>query len=379
MLDASGVQCLELSGLQPLWAALMLPAAASGASRRRYRWRLPLPRRDVLVAGLGGGSALAVAGLAWRRLSNAAPEVSLSIVPIRTAPTAQSAPTGRGVPPKPRLTSVSYDYVHDGSNFHIRANVPYLEVYRRGGPVEGVEGQGGLFDQTLPELRVTVNNASPRNVVIVSVVANVLSSEVHREAIIVVESQTEGRLFLSNQGWADVENALLRFDVRYPWQKDESFPDVLPHKVEMGTLKDRVAVPLRNFVPVQFGQARQWQIVGEIEHGRAGARTVVRFKTIVLPTIWPGAPMGAGKPYELSYPAGKTGPVTAYLDPPEEVRPGQADTFRIRLKTDVTSKSRIRLDLKTIDEKVIQGPEITIDAFVPREDGLWKQGTIKRN
>lgn len=266
---------------------------------------------------------------------------------------------------------------HDGI-LYVRPRVPYLDLVRRGGPVDGVEIKGTPFDLVLPELRFAVSNASPRNLVIVAVSADVLASEIRREAILVVESQTQGFLILSNQGWGEVQDPVIRIAVLEQQRTGET-PDVLPVTIRLSSFERNARIRMREHVPPSLANSSAVRVVGEIEHGPAGDRRTLRFSTIVRLAVYPGAPMGTGKPYDLSFPAGKVGKVTADLDPPEEIRPGQADTFRLRLRTDRSSTSRLRLDLLTIEQKVIEGPVIVLEAFVPRESGSWQLEKIGRN
>ena len=380
VLDSAGATTLQIEGLQPLWSALELPAEAAGSQRAKADERLDLlatvrqhvNRRRLMVAGAAGLATTAMAGVALWRLRPVPPEISVSVVPSRTDEQVSARAGAQDI------MSVSYDYVRSDGVLHVRPRVPYLDLLRRGGPVEGIEIKGIPFGQTLPEVRFTVSNASPRNLVIVAVSADVIASEIRREAILVVESQTQGFLIVSNQGWGEVQDPVIRIAVLEQQRTGET-PDILPVTIRMGSFERNARIRMREHVPPSLANASAVRVVGEIEHGPVGNRRTLRFSTVVRLAVYPGAPMGAGKPYNLSFPAGKVGKVIADLDPPEEIRPGQADTFRLRLRTDRSSTSRLRLDLLTIDRKVIEGPVIELEAFVPREFGPWQLDKIGRN
>ena len=57
------------------------------------------------------------------------------------------------------------------------------------------------------------------------------------------------------------------------------------------------------------------------------------------------------------------------VDIAQEIRPGEADHFLIRLGTDKRSRKRIKFSFLTVDGEVLPGGVLTIDLFVPRTAG----------
>lgn len=410
VLTEMGARCLELQTVHPLFAALDLPPvdarADSGGQRMDAQSQHTLTNQlsspqDPFAAWVGTdaaaffapvtrrwaktdngsrlallGGVLLVAGLGGLLLDGGKrpDQASISLAPVAARKVASehaSAP-GQGKQADNADLALTYEYAREGGVFHVRYRLGYLELVRKGGPVTGFKVDGPAFVMSLPTLQATVNNTTAKNLVLTAVVLDIQSSVVTKEVIPVVESGTQGALVISNQGWADVENAVVRFAITDPAQ-GAAATDVFPSVAELGTFGHARSLPLRKYVPDALRGAGSALVSGQLEYGPAAARRTLRFVTTVQLGVYPGKAMTAPDTYEAFYEAGKPGRTVVELQPPQLIEAGKADAFQIRLKTDKTSTTRLRVGFITNEGREIPADQFIIDAFVPRDSGNWRQ------
>jgi hypothetical protein len=75
--------------------------------------------------------------------------------------------------------------------------------------------------------------------------------------------------------------------------------------------------------------------------------------------------MTASRCYDTRFVAG-VAPVTLLVGLAQQIKPGDADNFLIRLATDKTSINRARIEFLTAGGEKLPGGEFQIEIFVPR-------------
>jgi hypothetical protein len=301
-------------------------------------------------------------------LSLANPEVTAKLTGVR------SAPSGPLPPPQ----QITYDSKQESGSTHVTYRLPYLDLVRQGGPVSGLTYDRVPFEGELPELLVTVLNNTKHNVVLTAAVLNIQSSRIVSEAIPVFDDLSQDCLRISNQGWADIVNPVVRFTISRDTGEVALFAPER-HSLPLQTIADSKCIPMRDYVQGSLRHDRDVKVSGVLEYGVSGDRHSLAFATRVKLQLRAGESVPPDALYDVFFKAGEAGRVATNLQPAQQVKADEAAAFVLRLRTDRTSETNMTIDFQTIDSEVIQGRAFTLDLFVPRlETQHWKVGGVRK-
>jgi hypothetical protein len=298
---------------------VLIALGAEGTNARR-------PRLWIATAVGGAGIAAMVAGVLFvRLLVDSNERASITAIPSHPAlgsPGAEPAPPARTVSvAAPRdeghgggLYKVQYRYQRVDGGFLIDYRVPYLDLVRRGGPVEGIAGQRSPFVLEWPRVLVTVANNEGGQIVITSVVLDIVSSELRNEAIPVIDDGALTSLIIVNQGWGAMIDPKLTFSFLDP---AAPAPGAAPagQEIALSTFTGSQIVQLGKFVPPHLAQLPSVVVRGAIAHGSAGARQTVAFSTSMSLASGFGSPVPPPREeYGIFFKSGAIGRVVADLE-----------------------------------------------------------------
>jgi hypothetical protein len=173
---------------------------------------------------------------------------------------------------------------------------------------------------------------------------------------------------LVNHGWADVEDAKLTFTVT---DSSRSPPFVsAPRELSLGTFGASKIVPIIKYVPPELADTDLADVVGAIEYGPAGRRHTVKLTTTVRLRTTYGKPLPPSEAYDLFFTAGETGRIVADLPTAHQIKPGEAEAVDLRISTDKSSTTSMKMSFLTAEGEEIPANGLTLDLFVPRFAGM---------
>jgi hypothetical protein len=276
------------------------------------------------------------------------------------------------------LQRIRYAYRREQGLIRVTYRLPYLDLVRKGGPVEGLTYDRTPFSGEVPKLLVTLLNSGPRTVVLTATVLTIKSSTIEAEPIPVFDDRSQGNLRISNQGWADNETPQLRFTISRETGEVALFA-ADEHILKLPTIAESQSIPLRDYIPAGATDDPILKVDGTLEYGKPGARQTLAFATHVKQDVRAGAGILPERTYDAFFKAGETGVVFADMQPAQEVKPDQTAAFLVGVRTDKSSRTRLSVGFKTVDGKMIDGQEFELEIFVPRLQTVdWKQGGVAR-
>src|SRR5215469_336269 len=180
----------------------------------------------------------------------------------------------------PAQQQITYESQAEADRTRVTYRLPYLDLVRKGGPVSGLTYDRDPFDGELPELLVTIENNTSENIIITAIYLNIKSNEITREPIPVFDDLSQDCLRISNQGWADIVNPILRFAVSRDTGEVALFAPE-KHSLELRTISDSECIPMRNYVPAALRHDPDVRISGTLEYGASDDRHTLSFATRV--------------------------------------------------------------------------------------------------
>jgi hypothetical protein len=347
-------------------------------------------RRRMLVAGLAS-AALLLAGFVGMKLVPVGAALGFGSwrLPQKPAAIALSSRSGglkatlagaRGtadgsLQPKQRIT---YHYVRESELAQVDYRLPYLDLVRQGGPVEGLICDPCPFSGEIPELVVDVNNGTEHAIGLSTIILKIDFSKIEAEAIPVIADLSPGSLRVTNQGWARIEMPTLRFSFISNYDHDStSTPQV--HTLSLPTIADSKSILSDPYIPDRLRGDQVVKVAGTMEFGEASDRRSITFSTVVIndQSVTTGVPTMV--PYHAYFPAGQIEPVIVDLEPGPAIEPGATATLLIRVRTDKTATTRLSVNLTTTDGALIDGEPFLLKSFVQRlQRTRWRKEPVKR-
>jgi hypothetical protein len=300
------------------------------------------------------------------------------------APSAQPAsdagqtgkPAARG-DPDPALYTLDYRYRRTPDGFTVDYKLPYLDLVRSGGPITGIRYETSPFLATFPLLRATIANNAPQQVLITSLVLDIAKSELKREVVLTVDDGSTNTIVLVNHGWGDVEDAKLTFTIADP-ARSPPFVSA-PREIALGTFGASKVASIVKHVPPEIGDTDLAQIAGTLEYGPAGQRQTLKLATTVRLRTTYGKPLPPGEAYDLFFTAGESGRIVADLPTAHQIKPGEAEALDLRISTDKSSLTNVRMSFLTAEGEEIPANGLTLDLFVPRFAGMQLRQRANRS
>jgi hypothetical protein len=382
--DLSRHQAVEYSHtlfdatIEKILKAIGKPGGASGRSRSRVR---------LAIGAAGAVAALVVliAALVHVRAPSPSARFTATVIPMVASENASitrsgqapqtgavsqaNGPDGKAVPgaPDPVLYALEYSYRRTPEGFDVDYRLPYLDLFRAGGPIVGVRYETSPFLSTFPQLRATIANNTDRQVVITSVVLDIARSDLRREVVLTVDDGSTNTIVLVNHGWADVEDARLVLTFADPGRGGVVSA---PRQLSLGTFAASKVVPIVKHVPPELAEADLVNVAGEIEYGPVAHRRSVKVSTTVKLRTVSGKPLPPSEAYDLYFTAGETGRIVADLPTAHQIKPGEAEALDLRISTDRSSTTRMTMSFLTAEGEEIKANGLALDLFVPRFFGL---------
>jgi hypothetical protein len=269
----------------------------------------------------------------------------------------------QGVPPE---RTVTYQSVVRDSRTEIGYRLPYQALLARGGPVTGVNYLGARFNWRYPELSIKVANNTAQNMVLSQALVTIVSSRVDLDPVLVFDDMSVNNLVIRNEGWGAVVNPVVELTVSEAQSAGEvSVFTEQQHVVQLESFDTVKEIDLLKYVPARLQKESLVSVSGKVTFGPPDSRKSVQFTTHVSLQVRAGAGMGASRCYDVSFTAG-VAPVKLQVGLAQEIRPGDADNFLLRMATDKTSTNVARIEFVTAGGERMPGGEFQLDIFVPR-------------
>lgn len=323
-------------------------------------------RRRALLRWSAGAAAAAVplAGFAaWLAHGNDRPLV-VSLGPLFT----------KDEPADPAFDRIGeerwlrYSETAAGSVLRIAYAMPYLEKYRQGGPVTGVE-DALPFAWHYPNLAVRITNHSRRDLVPTRADLRVSESRLDESPLLVVLKETE-TLWLENEGWGEVIDPVVHFQITPAEEIEAPQEDREPMKASRPIFcpvetRQMWKLRLNKDVPESLAEKENVRVAGFLEYGPADRRQSVRFATLVR--LQPAAQHAVPPSFQhhVLLEAGKTQlqsiPLSEHV-----ISPGETELFYLRIGSDRTATYRLSLTVYADGEREIGRQDLELNVFVPR-------------
>lgn len=275
--------------------------------------------------------------------------------------------------------TLNYEYSRVDSGIHITPSMPYLMAIRNNDEVVGYGwGAETSFYWNYPDLLVQSTNNSPETVFLSEMALKVEQSKINTDPVLVFDSYTD-ELIIRNEGWGEALNPVIHYDLRPRVDPNPLSTHLTESVVPEGRRfsKDIPTISTANVVfddfledgsiPDQDKLHRPYDLWGDVSYNTiSGERRNVRFKTVV--NFSPGAELALpDKVYDVFLEAGranyeKTLPISQYS------KPGQPDSFFIRVGTDKSASFDLEVSFRTNGGVEVARKHVRLDIFVPRTD-----------
>jgi TIR domain len=292
------------------------------------------------------------------------------------APGGADKPPVRGEP-DPALYTVAYRYRRIADGFAVNYQLPYLDLLRAGGPIAGIRYETSPFVATFPRLRATIANNAPQQVLVTSVVLDIAKSDLRNDVVLTVDDGSTNTIVLVNHGWGDVEDAKLVFTIGDPGRTPPFVS--APRELSLGTFSASKIVPIVKYVPDELANSDIAEIVGTLEHGPSGHRQAVKLTTTVRLQTRYGKALPPSEVYDLFFIAGQAGRIVADLPTAHQIKPGEAEAIDLRISTDRSSETTMKMSFLTAEGEEIPANALTLDLFVPRFLGMQLRQRANRS
>jgi len=288
-------------------------------------------------------------------------------VTLNAANTATASPVAeQDIPPE---RTVTYESILQDGVPRIQFRLPYRDLLARGGPVSGMNYLGSPFRWRYPELSVKVVNNSVQNMVLSQAIITILSSRIEREPVPLFEDMSVNRLVIRDEGWGPMADPVVSFSVSEARASGEvSLFAEQRNTVKLETFDTVARIPLPPYLPNRLKNESLVSVSGSMTYGAPDSRKTLQFKTRVSLQVRAAASMAPSHCYDVHFDAGQA-PITRQVPLAQQIKPGEADNFLLRLATDKTSTTRARIDFVTAGKEKLLGGEFQIEIFVPRTTG----------
>jgi hypothetical protein len=267
---------------------------------------------------------------------------------------------------RPSSMTIAYTSIREGDKLQIRAQLPYLDLLKQGGPVQGVTGP--YLDWQPPQLSMKVANNTDQAIFVNEVQVKVKASRLDAQPIPIFRADTSRNLVIVNEGWGEIVAPRLSIGIA----KDEScdqqqLPGETRTVIERSSFASSTAIPIVDLIPSGLRDAERVCVFGELAHGSPSARKSVAFLT----RVWTETRVGAGMPstgeYRVALRAGRAG-YTEVLPVDQQVAPGETDHFVVTLSADRSAHFDLEFTLRGKGAAVKVSGEVSLDVLVPRSD-----------
>lgn len=337
-----------------------------------YRSRIVGRRADVDVSLFQGGKRTQgetlgnIIGATLRSQGQEGREVQLSDV----EPVNDYDETGGYSSHADAEFTVNYAYERKEGSIQIRPQMPYLTRLASGGPVQGKRYWYSPFQWQFPKLSIKAVNNSERTLLLTEVAIKVRSSEINKEPVLIIRENfwNIGKIELWNEGWGDMVNAVIHFNLF----KSNTYYSELPFEntsksINIGTFSKQTEVSVIDHVPPELQKEKLVCVFGVIRYTTEGREErAVRFQTQVsLVKPGPGLPRPPEYLYDVFLKAGKAGYVKN-VPISQEINPGEADHFLVRIATDKSARFNLALEFRDAGNSRIAEKPVELEVFVPR-------------
>lgn len=362
--DFQGLSAVAREGLKAAGVSLLQAATVKKALSQVHPARTPGRRALLRWAAGAAVAAVPLAGFAAWFVHGSDHPMVVSLGPLFT----------KDEPADPAFDRVGeerwlhYTETVAGSVLRIAYAMPYLEKYRQGGPVAGVE-DALPFAWHYPNLAVRITNPSRRDLVPTRATLQVSESRLDESPLLVVLKETEN-LWLENEGWGEVIDPVVHFRITPAEEIEAPQVDREPMKTSRPVFcpvetRQMWKLRLDNDVPASLEEKENVRVAGFLEYGPAERRQSVRFATLVR--LQPAAQHAVPPAFQhhVLLEAGKTQIHSISLSE-HVISPGETELFYLRIGSDRTATYRLRLTVYADGERAIGRQELELNVFVPR-------------
>jgi hypothetical protein len=422
-LDVTGV-VVERSGKPISGATVKLVGIGSDTTTQTGEFRIPIPNNRV-----GQRVNIVVAKDGWDLASD---QTLTFIVPadpvsdairITLSKTQSFAASAEVDQPTVDFSVISespeYDYTvtysadRSGDKLRIQPEGPYLDLFRRGGPI--IHGNDGLSfgipgfipGLTLPELDIKVTNNTTKTVFFNEAVFIVDSSQLDPSPLLLIGPMNQMKMSLHNVGWKRITDATIKYSLIRP-EEPEDFTQAKKESLNVAEDEDgwisvdfsevlaRFGVDVATFLhhrpnswpsPKAYGAFPEGKakVLGEISYADpsdTSKRQSVRFLSMLefgSRTKFPG---GAGVPrtgqYDVKFDVDNRH-YEHHVSLAQALKPQDFDHFSIRIAADKSSIHHFKLRLLYNSGLVIESPPVELRLFMPRGTESCLREQVKHN
>jgi hypothetical protein len=266
--------------------------------------------------------------------------------------------------PSERVLSYAAE-IDDGMQ-HFRYHLLYLDLFRRGGPIQGFNPLNAMFKWRYPEIAINVVNNTKSMMLLSQAVLTVEHSLVDETPLLLVEDYSLNDLVFHNEGWGNIGGGTANLTIQ-EMTSEGDIPMFAPAKssVSLGPFTDIIRIPLPPLLPTRLRDKGEVKVSGTLDYESGRTHAAISFDTHVSLHLRVGAGVPASHSYHTFFQAGKA-PVRIPVDIAQQIAPGAADRFYILLGTDKTCQNHLRVDFRTAGGEIVPGHSFVLDIFVPR-------------
>jgi hypothetical protein len=269
----------------------------------------------------------------------------------------------------------------------ITPTMSYLDKLQAGGPIAGLSYAWCPFKWQFPNLDVKIVNNTEKTAFFTQARFEIDKSTYDPKPILVIPDHTLLCLMLINEGWGEVIDCSLEFNI-IPPDQNISFGGNYTYQESIGSFQEQYIIDLSDkfrslgvnlekigdfrYLPQSLGPFKDGSalVYGEITYSEKTIegkteKNSLKFYTTVSFSSGASAPMPPSFYYQAMFSDwGDNYEIRVPLS--QYVRPSEVDRFNILIGAPRSSVHQFRLRLESIDGTSLVSPPITLNIFVPR-------------
>ncbi len=285
---------------------------------------------------------------------------------------------------KYQIYDLKYSYTRTNGKIWIKPEMPYLSRLSSGGPISGpFIPRPKPFARHFPKLSIKLVNNGEQAIVLSEAIIKIVSSKVNIDPVLLFQDDRKtGGLLVFNEGWGQVLDPIINFRIReiHVYNPERLIHvDGQEHIIKAESFLEEMYIPIVDHVPTipefpSFPYRSEgglllchMTIEGEIQYSTENhEKRKIKFNFDVHIGGFGGAGLPPTGEYDLRLKAGETG--TQYLSIDQEIKPGDADHFLIRVASDKSAQFTLSFSFRVVEGLEIKSKdEVILDIFVPRD------------
>jgi len=275
-------------------------------------------------------------------------------------------------------TTLTYSYKRNSDTIRVDAQMPYLELYQKGGPISGFSS---TIDLNFPEFSIKFLNNTDRTIYISEAIVHVIRSEINTDPMLVIGYKTTNELRILNRGWGPVIAPYVTFGIADAKVCNSLDPSTYSpsYNIQIDTFLDSTSVSLGSYIDmmelnengfIKFFDEKPVCVYGEIQYDTERQQTrILKFKTVAVIKSFVSQMSGSrfdnSAAYGLKLEAGKSG-YTKRIPLSHVINAGEVDHFLLTIGSDKSCRFELSFEFATVDGARIAGGDVEVELFVPR-------------